>query len=78
VYCTVNAPVFDPDEGKIRLPFAELSDHPLAFATETLNVALPNCCTDEGPLIEAAAPGVMLKTVTASSLEPQALAACAE
>ena len=78
VYCTPNAPEVEPAEGKIELPFAELSDHPPAFVTETFNVALAPCCSDEGPLIVAEAPGAMLRTETASSLWPHTFAACAE
>ena len=78
VYCTVKVPEPDPDEGKIGLLFAELSDQPEAFAMEIVNVALAPCCRDDGPLIVAEAPGAMLRIVTASSPTPHAFAACAE
>jgi hypothetical protein len=78
VYCTAKVPEFEPAEGKIALPLAELSDHALAFVTEAVNVAPAPCCKDDGPLIEPEAPGAMLRTVTASALTPHALTACAE
>ena len=43
LYCTLNAPVFDPDDGKIALPFADVSDQVFAFPTETLNVVAAPC-----------------------------------
>ena len=78
VYCTPNVPEFDPAAGKIALPLAELIDHAPAFVTETVNVALAPCCSEEGPLIDAEAPGAIVRTVTASSPTPHAFAACAE
>jgi hypothetical protein len=78
VYWTVKVPEFDPDAGEIELPIADLSDHELALATTMVSGAFAPCCRDDGPLIEAEAPGAMFSTVTASSLTPHALAARAE
>lgn len=78
VYWTVKVPEFDPEAGEIALPLADLSDHELAFPTEMFSVPTAPCCKDDGPLIEAEAPGAMISTVTASSLTPHALTARAE
>jgi hypothetical protein len=78
VYWTAKAPEFDPAAGEIALPLADFSDHELASATPMFSVAPAPCGRDDGPLIEAEAPGAMLSTVTASSLMPHALIARAE
>ena len=78
VYCTVKVPEFDPAKGKIALPFAELSVQLDVFAVETVNITLEPCCSDDGQLIVADAPGAMLRPATASSLTPHPFDACAE
>ena len=74
-YCTAKDPVFEPDEGEMPLPRSEVRDQELAFVTQTDSVPLAPCCREEGPMTEAVGSGTMLRTVTASSPSPHALAA---
>ena len=75
LYCAVNDPVFEPEDGKMLLPSEEVSVQTLALATETERIPLDPCCNETGPASEAEAWGRMLRTVTASLPDPQPLAA---
>ena len=75
MYCTVNDPRFEPEDGEMPLPSDEVSDQKLALATETDNVPLDPCCNETGPVSEPDGGGTMLRTVTASLPDPHALAA---